>query len=108
MFKTAAAHVCRVKYEGVVVIRNLSHHCNFRLYDSLYVAPHTLQIVVAFAVNHYPMRNAPDFKRDYFEPADLKGRIIKYVEVFGAKCVWPALYGWKSRSNSPVIEWNDC
>src|SRR5205085_7703433 len=107
MLKAAVRFVGCVKYEGVVVIRNLAHHRGFRLNNPLHVAPHTLHVIVALAVNHYAMRNTSHLERNDFEPADLNGRIIKYVEVLGAKGVGLALDGWKPRCNSPITKGND-
>src|SRR5205823_13113628 len=70
MLDAAAAAFSQMKYEGVVVVRNVSHHRDFGLDDLLHVAPHALGIVVTFAVDDDSMRHASHLKIDLFEVAD--------------------------------------
>src|SRR2546423_8770454 len=104
MLEPAAGIRAQVKNESVVAIRYLAaHHLDFRFHDLLHVASHAFGIVVAFAVDHDAMRNAFHVEYQCLEVAGFKWRVVKDVEVLGAKSILLTGHGWKSSGDFPNV-----
>ncbi len=87
MFEPAARVRSQMQNERVVVIRNAAEHRRFSFDDLLHFVAQANRIIVALAVDHDPVRDAADLKVELPEVADFDGRVVKNIEVFGAKSI---------------------
>src|ERR1041385_164153 len=92
-----------MKYKSVVVIWNFAHYLDFRLDDLLHVAAHAFRIVVSFTVDYDPVCDAFDVEDQGFEVADFKWRVVKDVEVLGAKSILLAQHCGQSGRDFPNV-----
>ena len=102
MFQPAAGVRTQVQNEGVVVIGNLSEHRDFGGDDFLNFVAQTNRIVVAFAIDHDPMRYAAHLEVEFLEVADFNRRVVENVKVLGAKSIFLTNDGRQSGSDLPT------
>src|SRR6185369_4115216 len=98
VFESAAGVLSQMQNKRVVAIWNLAaHYLDFRLDDLLHVASHALRIVVPCSVDHDAMRNTFDVEDERLEVAGFERRVVKNVEILGAKSV---LLSYECRQSS--------
>src|SRR6266542_4252351 len=72
--------------EGVVMIGYLaSHYADFSLDNLLHIVAHSLRFIVSLTINHDAMGHALYFEGKCLEIADFNRRVVKDIEILGAK-----------------------
>ena len=67
------------------MIWDLTKKRDFAFDDFLHAISQSRRVVVSVAVDHEAMRHAANLELDFLEIAHFDGRVIKNVEVLGAK-----------------------
>src|SRR5437016_5888567 len=87
MLESAARCRAQMQNKCVIVIRNFAEHANFGFDNLLHFALQSQGIVVAFAVDDDAMRDAVDAEIKLSKIADFHRRVVKNIEILGAKRV---------------------